>query len=160
MKKIILFSLLSLVGTQGYSSETFSAAEKEMLLRVSDAYSQCAAYYEIAGALLNGEEHEQAKKEVTKMKAESESLALGVAEKLALSEVTDEDKAKNVAKNLFNSNYQAAIKKLGDLAKTDQNKLKQKIVTYSKGCNSAVSDPTAFTKSVLERLQKTPPQNP
>lgn len=162
MKILILSVLLWLIVIPCLALKSFDSAEKEMLLKVTDAYSQCAAYYEIAGMLLSGKNQGQAKKQAKRMKKESQSMAFKIAEQLVASDISDKKKAQKVAKNLTVSNYQAAINKLNYLAKNDQQGLKRKADSYRKGCSKAISDPGAFSASILNgiRKKKSKKQNP
>lgn len=152
--RIFVPIFLALIPVLGSSAESPGALEKEMLLRLTDAYSQCSAYYEMAGAVLAGKDQDNAKREAGDLKRQANVLAHSTAEQLVSRDVPDREKAKLGAGRLVEANYAAAIQQLLNLARSDQNRFRRKIVTYRTGCRQAIRDPSGFADKLLEGMRK------
>jgi hypothetical protein len=148
---LIVVLLMSLVAL---SAQGADAAEKMAMLKLTDAYSQCSAYYQIAASVA-GAGQEEAKRKAEEMQAQAEALAMSTAEELVSTDVADSGKVKLGATRLTKANYAAAMKDLLRLAKSDQEGFRHKIMAYKAVCRSAIEDPVGYTERVLERTSKT-----
>ena len=129
------------------SAKEPKASEKMAMLKLTDAYSQCSAYYRIAASVA-GTGQGEAKREAEEMQARADALAMSTAEELVSTDVADGEKVKLGAARLTKANYAAAMKTLSRLAKSDKKGFRQKIASYRAVCRDAIEDPVGYAETL------------
>jgi hypothetical protein len=152
MRKSPLIFSLALFSLSGSAAASPDAIDKSALLVLSNTYSKCAAYYEIAAASLAKMNKAEAESESKELQQQAGSLALSIAEEMFSAEASDPEKARGAAKQFVDRSYAAALSEFHDLARNDQDRLKKRIATYGTGCRHAISNPHRFSEAVRNRL--------
>lgn len=113
--------------------------KQEMMLKVSQQYSQCAAYYEIAASVLQTTGTAGAR-DALKMKRDSLTYAISMS---------TESQAEKSAEEISDKDYADAIEEMHDLAKIDTAKFNSLLSNYRQNCRKAINDPSSFIESAL-----------
>lgn len=145
MKAPLLFLVL-LVPLIALSADGPGVSEKMAMLKLTDAYSQCSAYYRIAASVA-GEGQSEAKRKAEEMQTRADALAMSTAEELVSNDVADGGKVKLGATRLTKANYAAAMKDLLRLAKSDKEGFRRKIASYRADCRDAIEDPAGYAQT-------------
>lgn len=121
-----------------YAEET----AKEMLIKmsgkVSDEYSSCAAYFEIASKVMK-EENSDYEKKYQALKRDSITFALGFAEM---------NQDKTTAKEQVNESYKKAMYRMVDAKKMGKEPFAKLLKEQSVFCPKLMKDPTVVMEKV------------
>lgn len=152
--KLTFLIVAVLMPLAALSAQELGDSEKRAMLKLTDAYSQCSAYYQITASVAGADQGE-AKRKAETMKAQADALAMATAEELVSTDVADSGKVKLGATRLTKANYAAAMKNLLRLAKSDKEGFRRKIKAYRTVCRGAIEDPASYAETVLERSLRT-----
>lgn len=155
MKLITVFGFMAVMVSPVYADAPVSGSdvEQKRLRTVSDAYSQCAAYYEVVRTSLGKSGRTDIVARAEDMKSQSNNLAVIMAEELFAMQYKDQVKATDAAKQLAESNYNTALANLSRIARQGKARISQVSAEYQTGCNTAINNPGAFSDGVLATLK-------
>jgi|GEM_PF-4210415 len=151
MKKVA-FALLLLVAYSQAQSNT-SDIDKAVLMTVSDAYSQCAAYYDMMNSVLSKSNQADLASNAVSMKSKSELMATAVAEQIFSPTLSNPQLLKAKVESFTDGNYKAAINKLMKMTSTGSNGVAEVSKQYQSGCHTAIYEPGKFSDSVAQSFQ-------
>lgn len=121
-----------------YAEETAKETLVRMSGKISDEYSSCAAYFDIASKVMRGE-NKPYRDKFQALKSESIAFAIGFA-KMKQSESSAQ---KRVAEN-----YKKAMYRMDDVRKKGREPFKKLIKEQSDYCPRLIKDPTVVMEKI------------
>lgn len=155
MKYITFIMLSTVMALPSIAEEVPLQLQQKHLRTVSDAYSQCAAYYEMVRTSLTKSGRNDIVVRAEDMKSKSNNLAVIMAEELFAAQYQEQTKITGAAKQLAEQNYNTALAKLNSIARQGKGKISKVSAEYQSGCNSAIYKPGEFSDGVLSTLKNT-----
>lgn len=144
--------VLPLLSVSSSYAQLAPSQNKEHLKTVTDAYSQCAAYYEVVGNSLKKSGRTDLAENAMSMKSQSNNLALIMAQDLVALSEKDAAKIDTEAKALTQENYVKALRQLEMTARKGKGEIARVSAQYQKGCHSALNEPGVFSENVLSTI--------
>ena len=120
-------------------AESDADHQRDLQRQVADAYSQCAAYYEIA-ASVRDQIGSSGVDDARAMKTESMTMAVGIA---------TESEGKQKAKEFADAGFASAIEDMHKRIQDDPDAFRDWAEDQRRDCRMAINDPTTFVNRTL-----------
>jgi len=146
------FAAISCVLASSVMAQVAPSQNAEHLRTVSDAYSQCSAYFEVVSNALKNSGRGDLAESALSMKSQSDNLAMIMAQDLLALTEKEAGKIDAGAKQLTQKNYGKALSQLKQITRKGKGQISIVSAKYQKGCQSALSDPGMFSANVLSTI--------